>query len=110
MLNKIIITLGIVAFIALIGFISTLSYWHYSLSKENARLKAELANVNTLIDIQNKQILQDKLDMEAYQNAKPQVQEKIITRYVNLGNTQGATQCEKELNTIKQALRVYYER
>lgn len=109
MWNKIIFSLGIGAFIILMGFISTLSYWHYSLSKENSMLKAELANLNTLIDMQNKQILQDKLDIEAYQNAKPQVQEKIITRYVNL-DTQGATQCEKELNTIKQALRVYYDR
>lgn len=110
MWNKIILGLIIVAFILLIGLISTIAVWHYTLSSENAKLKESLSNAKTLIDTQNKQILQDKLDIETYQNAKPQVEKKIITRYVNLGNTQGATQCEKELNTIKQALRAFYER
>ena len=110
MWNKIILSLIIALFIALLGFIAFIAMVNHNLSRENAKLKAELANINTLVDLQNKQILQDKLDLESYKSAKPQIQEKIITRYVNLGNTQGATQCEKDLNTIKQALRAFYER
>ena len=110
MWNKIILSLIIALFIALLGFIAFIAMVNHNLNKENAKLKAELANINTLVDLQNKQILQDKLDLESYKSAKPQVEKKIITRYVNLGNTQGATQCEKDLNTIKQALRAFYER
>ena len=110
MFNKVIIIGGITAFVALLGFITTLSVWNHNLGKENADLKAKVSNLSTLIDTQNKQIMQDKLDLEAYQNAQPQVQEKIITKYQVVETTKGNTQCEKELNTIKKALRIYYER
>lgn len=110
MWNKVIIIGAITAFMALLGFITTLSVWNHNLGKENGRLKAQVANLNTLIDTQNKQILQDKIDIEAYQNAQPKVQEKIITKYQVVETIKGNTQCEKELNTIKKALRIYYER
>lgn len=97
-----------IAFIALIGFISTLSVWNYTQGKEIARLKAELANASTLLDTQNKQILQDKLDLEAYQAKASEARERVVTRYVNTHTKDKA--CEAQLRAIKSALEIFYTR
>lgn len=96
------------AFITLIGFISTLSIWNYTQGKEIARLKAELANASTLLDTQNKQILQDKLDLEAYQAKAQEIRERVVTRYVNTHTKDKA--CEAQLSAIKNALEIFYTR
>lgn len=97
-----------VAFIALLGFISTLSVWNYTQGKEIAKLKGELANASTLLDTQNKQILQDKLDLEAYQAKAQEIRERVVTRYVNTHTKDKA--CEAQLNAIKNALEIFYTR
>ena len=96
------------AFITLIGFISTLSVWNYTQGKEIARLKSELANASTLLDTQNKQILQDKLDLEAYQAQAQEIRERVVTRYINTHTKDKA--CEAQLNAIKNALEIFYTR
>ena len=65
-MSKAVIIVVAIAFITLIGFISTLSVWNHNLGKENARLKAELANASTLLDVQNKALEKQKLDTEAF--------------------------------------------
>lgn len=97
-----------VAFITLIGFISTLSVWNYTQGKEIARLKAELANASTLLQTQNAQILQDKLDLEAYQAQSSEARERVVTRYVNVSTQDKA--CEAQLSAIKKALQTFYQR
>lgn len=97
-----------IAFITLIGFISTLSVWNHNQGKEIARLKAELANASTLLDTQNKQILQDKLDLEAYQAQAQEIRERVVTRYVNTHTKDKA--CEAQLSAIKNALEIFYTR
>ncbi|KAA8711134.1 hypothetical protein [Helicobacter canis] len=97
-----------IAFITLIGFISTLSVWNHNQGKEIAKLKSELANASTLLQAQNAQILQDKLDLEAYQAKAQEVRERVITRYVNT-STQDKV-CEAQLSAIKQALQIFYAR
>lgn len=97
-----------IAFIALLGFISTLSVWNYTQGKEIAKLKSELANASTLLDTQNKQILQDKLDLEAYQAKASEARERVVTRYVNTHTKDKA--CEAQLSAIKQALKTFYTR
>lgn len=97
-----------VAFIALLGFISTLSAWNYTQGKEIARLKGELANASTLLDTQNKQILQDKLNLEAYQAQAQEIRERVVTRYINTHTKDKA--CEAQLNAIKNALEIFYTR
>ena len=96
------------AFITLIGFISTLSIWNYTQGKEIAKLKGELANASTLLDTQNKQILQDKLDLEAYQAQAQEIRERVVTRYINTHTKDKA--CEAQLNAIKNALEIFYTR
>ena len=97
-----------IAFITLIGFISTLSVWNHNQGKEIARLKGELANASTLLDTQNKQILQDKLDLEAYQAKAQEIRERVVTRYVNTHTKDKA--CEAQLSAIKNALEIFYTR
>lgn len=97
-----------IAFITLIGFISTLSLWNYTQGKEIARLKAELANASTLLQTQNAQILQDKLDLEAYQAKAQEIRERVITRYVNTSTQDKA--CEAQLSAIQKALKTFYTR
>ena len=107
-MNKAAIIAISVAFITLLGFISTLSVWNYTQGKENARLKAELANASTLLQTQNAQILQDKLDLEAYASKVSEARERVITRYVNTSTQDKA--CEAQLSAIKQALKTFYTR
>lgn len=97
-----------VVFITLLGFISTLSVWNYTQGKEIAKLKAELANASTLLQAQNAQILQDKLDLEAYQAQASEARERVVTRYVNVSTQDKA--CEAQLGAIKQALKTFYAR
>lgn len=97
-----------IAFITLIGFISTLSVWNYTQGKEIARLKSELANASTLLQTQNAQILQDKLDLEAYQAQAQEVKERVITRYVNTSTKDKA--CEAQLSAIQKSLETFYTR
>lgn len=107
-MNKAAIIAISIAFITLIGFISTLSVWNHNLGKEIARLKGELANASTLLDTQNKQILQDKLDLEAYQAKASEARERVVTRYVNTHTKDKA--CEAQLSAIKNALEIFYTR
>lgn len=107
-MNKAAIIAISIAFITLIGFISTLSVWNYTQGKEIARLKSELANASTLLQTQNAQILQDKLDLEAYQAQAQEVKERVITRYINTSTQDKA--CEAQLSAIKKSLETFYTR
>ena len=107
-MNKAAIIAVSVAFITLIGFISTLSVWNHNQGKEIAKLKAELANASTLLQAQNAQILQDKLDLEAYQKSAKEVKERVVTRYVNTSTQDKA--CEAQLSAIQNALQTFYTR
>lgn len=107
-MSKAVIIAVCVAFITLIGFISTLSVWNHNQGREIAKLKSELANASTLLQAQNAQILQDKLDLEAYQAQAQEVKERVITRYINTSTKDKA--CEAQLSAIKQAVQVFYKR
>ncbi|ETD27358.1 hypothetical protein [Helicobacter canis] len=107
-MSKAVILAVCIAFITLIGFISTLSVWNYTQGKEIAKLKAELANASTLLQTQNAQILQDKLDLEAYQAQAQEVRERVVTRYVNTSTQDKA--CEAQLSAIQKALETFYTR
>ena len=108
-MSKAVIIVVSLAFITLLGFISTLSLWNYTQGKEIARLKAELANASTLLQTQNAQILQHKLDLEGYQAKAQEIRERVVTRYKTIALPAGKG-CESELEAIKQALQVFYQR
>ena len=107
-MNKVAIIAISIAFITLIGFISTLSVWNYTQGKEIAKLKSELANASTLLQAQNAQILADKLELESYQAQAQEVKERIVTRYINTSTKDKA--CEAQLSAIQKALETFYTR
>lgn len=110
-MSKAVIIVVAVAFITLIGFISTLSVWNHNLGKENARLKSELANASTLLDVQNKALEKQKLDTEAYKKQAKEVKERIITRYQTITTPAKVSKdCQAELEAIKQTLGIFYDR
>lgn len=107
-MSKAVIIAVCVAFITLIGFISTLSVWNHNQGKEIAKLKSELANASTILQAQNAQILQDKLDLEAYQEKAQEVKERVVTRYINTSTKDKA--CEAQLSAIQKSLETFYTR
>lgn len=110
-MSKAVIIVVAVAFITLIGFISTLSVWNHNLGKENARLKESIANYSTLLDVQNKSLEKQKLDTETYKKQAKEVKERIITRYQTITTpAQVSKDCQAELEAIKQALGIFYDR
>lgn len=110
-MSKAVIIVIAVAFITLIGFISTLSVWNHNLGKENARLKESIANYSTLLDVQNKALEKQKLDTEAYKKQAQANKERIITRYQTITTpAQASKDCQAELESIKQALGIFYDR
>lgn len=110
-MSKAVIIIVALAFITLIGFISTLSVWNHNLGKENARLKESIANYSTLLDVQNKALEKQKLDTETYKKQVKEVKERIITRYQTITTpAQVSKDCQAELNAIKQALGIFYDR
>lgn len=110
-MSKAVIIIVALAFITLIGFISTLSVWNHNLGKENARLKESIANYSTLLDVQNKALEKQKLDTETYKKQAKEVKERIITRYQTITTpTQVSKDCQAELEAIKQALGIFYDR
>ena len=93
---------------ALIGFITKLTLINHNQGQEISRLKSELKEASTLLEMQNAQILMDKLEIESYKNKSKEIKERVITRYVNT-STQDK-ECEAQLNAIQKALNVFYTR
>lgn len=107
-MSKVAIIAVSIAFITLISFIGSLSFINHSQGKEIAKLKAELANASTLLQAQNAQILQDKLELERYTKEAQKTKERIVTRYVNMSVKD--RDCETQLNAIKKAIETFYAR
>lgn len=75
---KYILILSIIA--SIVGLATALS-----LAKEElATKKAELAVVGATLDKQNQTVKALQLDVEKYKNKKPQIIEKIITKYQDI--------------------------
>lgn len=112
-MSKVTIIAVSIAFTTLIGFITTLSVWNHNLSSENAELKEAISNYATLLDVQNKALEKQKLDTQAYKKQASEARERIITRYQTIPvkpAPQGASECEIELEMIRQTLAVFYAR
>lgn len=110
-MSKATIIMVSLAFITLIGFISTLSVWNHNLGKENAKLKESISNYYTLLDVQNKALEKQKLDTESYKKQAKEAKERIIMRYQTITMpAQVSKDCQAELEAIKQALGIFYDR
>lgn len=93
-----------------LGFVTAISlFYDYVHTKELYRVKqSELLALSMHLEEQNKAIEELKVDVEKYKNKKPQIIEKIVTRYEQV-ELKDKT-CEAELETIKQLTQAFFNR
>ena len=72
--------------------------------------KAELIVVSEQIKTQNEAIEKLKIDVETYKNQKPQVIEKIVTKYQNIEVIKNNATCEEKLSKLEEYVKVFYNR
>lgn len=102
--------IGIVLALAIIGIIGAFIY-DYQLTKEQLETKkAELLAASAQIKSQNEAIESLRLDVESYKNKKPQIIEKIVTRYKEVPVVSTDATCEEKWNSLKDYIRVFYNR
>lgn len=102
--------IGIVLALAIIGIIGAFIY-DYQLTKEQLETKkAELLAASAQIKSQNEAIESLRLDVESYKNKKPQIVEKIVTRYKEVPVVSTDATCEEKWNSLKDYIRVFYNR
>lgn len=89
--------------------IASFLFYDYVQTKELYKVKqAELLNLSAHLEQQNEAIAKLKVDVEAYKNKKPQIIEKIVTRYEQV-EIRDET-CEAELETIRQLTKAFFNR
>lgn len=102
--------IGIVLALAIIGIVGAFIY-DYQLTKEQLETKkAELLAASAQIKSQNEAIESLRLDVESYKNKKPQIVEKIVTRYKEVPVVSTDATCEEKWNSLKDYIRVFYNR
>lgn len=102
--------IGIVLALAVIGIIGAFIY-DYQLTKEQLETKkAELLAASAQIKSQNEAIESLRLDVESYKNKKPQIVEKIVTKYKEVPVVSTDATCEEKWNSLKDYIRVFYNR
>lgn len=102
--------IGIVLALAIIGIVGAFIY-DYQLTKEQLETKkAELLASSAQIKSQNESIESLRLDVESYKNKKPQIVEKIVTRYKEVPVVSTDATCEEKWNSLKDYIRVFYNR
>lgn len=104
------VIVGIVIATIIIGVVSALIY-DYQLTKEQLETKkAELLAASEQIKSQNEAIESLRLDVESYKNKKPQIIEKIVTKYKEVPVVSQDATCEEKWNSLKDYIRVFYNR
>lgn len=94
--------------IAIIVIITAVGIYDYKETK--ARLEAKKAEVMIMSDkikTQNDAIEALKLDVEVYKNKKPQIIEKIVTKYENIQVKDDT--CEAKLEAIYEAQKLFFD-
>lgn len=91
----------------LIGIVLFMLISYANIKSELTAKEYELANLNLTLESQNAQIKALEIDLQIYQEAKPKIQEKIITKYVTL-NVPSDSSCEARLQHIRDLVNVWY--
>lgn len=100
-------TIKILAVLLVIGICAGFIY-DYSQTKSYLQAKkAEIMIMSDKIKAQNDAIAGLKLDVETYKNKKPQIIEKIVTKYQNIEVKDNT--CEAKLEAIHEAQKLFYQ-
>lgn len=105
-MSKFIVILGLFLGFFIFGLCGYLSYENNALGKENARLREDLANRDTLISVQNAQIEQNALDLTNYKQKLESSNTQIITKYQNVYVKDQS--CQEQLRAIKEFIKEFY--
>lgn len=96
-------------FIAAAVISGCLLIYSYALTKEElSAKKVELSVVSSKLDNQNKIIESMKVDLEAYKKKKPEIVEKIVTKYEQIEIPDA--KCESYLEAIYKAQVEFFNR
>lgn len=84
-----------------------LIYKNNDLSSQISRLNADLINRDTLIDVQNAKIAQDKIDLEAFIKQREESQKHVQEKYGKI--ILDDTNCKTELESIKKLMGEFFQ-
>lgn len=91
--------------------ISIVLFMLISYANIKAKLTAkeyELASLTLTLENQNAKIKALEIDTQNYQETKPKIQEKIITKYISLPTPQD-TSCEARLAHIQSLVKTWFD-
>lgn len=80
----------------------------YVFANKYTKAKAELAKVELALQVQNKVIEQERIDLEKYKETIPKLEKQIEFRYRNI-TTKDST-CEAKLKSYKKVIETFYTR
>ena len=84
-----------------------LIYKNNDLNSQISRLNADLINRDTLIDVQNAKIAQDKIDLEAFIKEREESQKHVQEKDGKI--ILDDTSCKAELESIKKLMGEFFE-
>ena len=84
-----------------------LIYKNNDLNSQISRLNADLINRDTLIDVQNAKIAQDKIDLEAFIKQREESQKHVQEKYGKI--ILDDTSCKAELESIKMLMGEFFQ-
>lgn len=96
------------AICALVGIVLVMLISYANIKSELTAKEYELASLNLALESQNAHIKALELDMQNYQNQKPHIQEKIITKYAT-PNPQDNASCEARLAHIQSLVKTWFD-
>lgn len=91
---------------ALVGVVLFMLISYANIKSELTAKEYELASLTLTLETQNAHIKALELDTQKYKDQKPQIKEKIITKYV--AQNQYASSCEARLLHIQNQLKAWY--
>lgn len=95
---------------ALVGIVLFMLISYANIKAELTAKEYELANLTLTLENQNAKIKALELDSQIYQETKPKIQEKIITKYITQTppKAQDNTSCEARLAYIQSLVKTWF--
>lgn len=102
--------IGLVLITVVISALGSLVY-EWRITKEQLETKkAELLAASAEIKSQNEAIEKLRLDVDTYKNKRPEIIEKIVTKYKEIPVASGDATYEQKWESLENYVRVFYNR
>lgn len=90
----------------LLGIVGFFIFDYQTVKNDLTRKRAEILIMNDKIQTQNEAIKALEIDVETYKNKKPQIIEKIVTKYQDIVVKDET--CESQLEAIYESQRLFF--